>query len=93
MQKSKRSARSTAEEVLGIQKKKIQSWVTNKVLDLCDKGQQLKQQKYTSTKAGPEYRKVKREVKKKVQAAKKEWTDEQHKNTEKGVMTGNREGA
>ena len=81
---------STAEEVLGIQKKKIQSWVTNKVLDLCDQRWQLKQQKYTST---LEYRKVKREVKKKVQAAKEEWIEEQHKNTEKAMMTGNREGA
>ena len=36
----------TAEEVLGRQKKKIQLWVTNEVLDLCDQRRQLKQQKY-----------------------------------------------
>ena len=46
---------STSEEVPGRQRKKIQPWVTNKVLDLCDQRWQLKQQKYTST---LEYRKV-----------------------------------
>ena len=45
---------STAKEVLGRQRKKIQPWVTNKVLDQCDKKLQLKQQKYTSTEVGPE---------------------------------------
>ena len=47
---------STAEEVLRRQRKKIQSWVTNEVLDLCDPRRQLKQQKYTSTAAGLGYR-------------------------------------
>ena len=36
---------STAEEVLGRQRKKIQPWVTNVFLDLCDQRRQLKQQK------------------------------------------------
>ena len=47
---------TTATGVLGRQKTKIQPWVTNEVLDLCDQRQQL-QQKYTSTEAGLEYRK------------------------------------
>ena len=47
----------TAEEVLGIQSKKIQPLITNKVLDLCDQRWQLKRQKYTSTEAGLDYRK------------------------------------
>ena len=38
---------STAEELLGIQRKKMQLWVTNEVLELCDQRWQLKQQKYT----------------------------------------------
>ena len=41
---------STAEEVLGRQRKKIQPWVTNKVLDLCNHRRQLKEQKYTEHK-------------------------------------------
>ena len=55
----------TAEEVLWRQRKKIQPWVTNEVLGLCDQRWQLKQQQYTSTEAGLEYRKVNRKVRKK----------------------------
>ena len=45
---------------------------------LCDHRRQLKQQKYTSTEAGLEYRKVNRDVGKEMKAAK-----------EKGTMSGN----
>ena len=69
---------STDEEVLERQRKKIQPWVTNEVLDLCDQRRQLKQQKYKSTEAGLEYRKVNREVRKKMKAAKKGWIEEQY---------------
>ena len=48
----------TAEEVPERQRKKIQLWVANEVLDLCNQKRQLKQQQYTSTEAGLEYRKV-----------------------------------
>ena len=40
----------------------------------------------TSNEAGLEYRKVNREVRKKLKAAKEEWTEEQCKNIEKGMM-------
>ena len=45
---------STAEEVLWRQRKKIEPWVTNELLDLCDQRRQLKQQKYTNTEAALE---------------------------------------
>ena len=67
---------STAVEVIGRQGKMIQALVTNDVLDLCNRRWQLKQQKYTSTGAGLEYRKVNREVRKKMKAAKEEWIEE-----------------
>ena len=79
---------STAEEVLERQRKKIEPLVTNEVLDLCDKRRQLRQQKYTSTEAGLEYSKVNREVGKKMKTGKEEWTEEQCKNTEQGMMSG-----
>ena len=82
---------STAEEVLGRQRKKIQPWVTNKVLDQCDQKWQLKQQKYASTEAGLGYRKVNRDVRKKMKAAKEEWTEEQSKNMEKGMSENSKE--
>ena len=83
----------TSEEVLGRQRNRIRPWITNKVLDLCDRRRQLKQRKYTSTEAGVgyslEYRNVNREVRKKMKAAKEEWIEEQCKNIEKGMMSGN----
>ena len=80
---------STAEEVLWRQRKKILPWVTNEVVDLCDQRRQLRQEKYISTEAGLEYGKVNREVRKKMKIAKEEWTEEQCKNIEKGMMSGN----
>ena len=72
--------------VLSRQREKIQPWVTNEVLDLCDERRQLKQQKYTSTEAGPEYRKVSRDVRKTMRVAREEWIEDQCKNIEKGMM-------
>ena len=69
---------STAEEVLGRQKKKILSGVKTEVLELCDRRRQLRQQKHTSTEAGLEYSKVNRKVRKKMSAAKEGWTGEQN---------------
>ena len=65
----------------------LQHWVTNEVLDQYDQRWQLKQQTYIGTEAGLAYRKVKREVRKKMKAAKEEWTEEQCKNTEKEMMS------
>ena len=45
---------SIAEELYGRQRKKIQPWVMNGVLEMCYQRRQLKQQKYTSTEAGLE---------------------------------------
>ena len=56
------------------------------VLNLC---RQLKQQRYTSTEAELGYRGVNREVRKKMKAAKKEWTEEQCRNIKKRMMSGN----
>ena len=45
--------------------------------------------KYSSTEAAQEYRKMKREVRMKMRAAKEEWTEEQCKNVEKEMMSEN----
>ena len=74
---------------LGKQRKKIQPWVTNEALDLCDQRRQLRQQKFTGTEAGLDYRKVNREVRKKMKAASQGWTEEQCKNIQKEMMSGN----
>ena len=80
---------STADKVLGRQRKKIQACVTNEVLDLCDQTRQLKQEKCTSNEAGLEYRKVNREVGKNVKVAKEEWIENQCENIKKRMMSGN----
>ena len=66
---------STAEEVLGKQRKKIHPWVTNEVLDLCDQRLQLKLQKYANTETGLEHKQVNREVRKKMKAVKVGWIE------------------
>ena len=71
---------STADEVLGRQRKRVQPWVINEILHLCDQRRQLKQQKYDSTGARLEYRQVNREVRKEAETAKEEWIEEQCKN-------------
>ena len=74
---------STAEEVPWKQKKKIQPLVTN------NQRRQLRQQKYTSIGVELEYGKVSRQVRKKMNAIKGEWTEKQCNNIEKGIMAGN----
>ena len=69
---------STAEEVLGKQREKIQPWVTNEVLDLCDQRRQLKQQKNANTEKGLEHKQVNREVRKKLKAVKVGWIEQGH---------------
>ena len=69
---------STAEEVLGKQRRKIQPWVTNEVLDLCDQRRQLKQQKYANTETELEHKQVNREVRKKMKAVKVGWIELAH---------------
>ena len=57
---------TTAEEVLGKRQKKIQPWITNEVLDLCDKRQELRGKKHSSDKAQARYQNVHRWVRKKI---------------------------
>ena len=51
---------TTAHEVLGKRWKKIQPWIKNEVLDLCDKRQELRGKKLSSDKAWAQYQNVHR---------------------------------
>ena len=42
---------TTAEEVLGKRQKKIQPWITNEILDLCNKRSELRGKKHSSNEA------------------------------------------
>ncbi|XP_076438321.1 uncharacterized protein LOC143277407 [Babylonia areolata] len=50
------AVRETAEEVLGRQRKKHQPWISNDILDLCDKRRSLKKTKNTSPNEAAQYR-------------------------------------
>ena len=52
------SITSTAQQVLGKYRKKIQPWITDDNLDLCDKRRELKAMKNNSDKLKDEYREV-----------------------------------
>ena len=80
---------TTAEETLGKKRKKIQPWVTNEVLDLCNKRRELRKRKYANDKARMEYRQAHGEVRKKMKAAKEEWILKQCDAIEKGMKVGN----
>ena len=80
---------TTAEEVLGRKRKRIQPWVSNEVLDLCDKRRELKRKRRTSNDTMALYRRVHREVRQKMRAAKETWIEEQCKAMDKGMQSGN----
>ena len=80
---------TTAEDVLGRRRRKIQPWVTNEVLCLCDKRRVMKGKRHTSEQALANYQKTNREVRTKMRAAKEEWIDRQCDNIEKGMEAGN----
>ena len=56
---------------------------------MCDQRRKLKQLRYTSTEVGQGYRKLNREIRKKMKAAKEQWTEGQCENIEKGIVSGN----
>jgi exonuclease III len=79
---------STAEDVLGKERRKNKPWVTNEILDLCDKRRELRHDKYTSQESRTEYQKANREVRKKMKEAKEEWIEEQCDSIDKEMTTG-----
>ena len=79
----------TAEKVLGRQRKKIQPWVSDEILDLCDERRALKGEKHSSPAAAELYRRANRQVRKKMTEAKEEWIARQCDAIEKGMEQGN----
>ena len=73
------SITSTAQQVLGKYRKKIQSWITDDILDLCDKRRELKAMKNNSDKLKDEYRKVHNLIRRSMKKAKEDWLEQQCK--------------
>ena len=80
---------SSADEILGKRRRKIKPWVTDTVLDLCDKRRELRSQKHSSDEARAQYQQAHRAVRKKMAAAKEEWIEEQCNTIEKNIKSGN----
>ncbi|GFR84346.1 RNA-directed DNA polymerase from mobile element jockey-like [Elysia marginata] len=79
---------STAEEVLGRKRRTIQPWVTNEVLDLCDKRRELCKRKFGSNVAMENYQLANKAVRKKMKEAKEKWIDDQCVAIEQGISSG-----
>lgn len=75
----------TAEEVLGKERKKKQPWVSNDILDLCDRCKALKSSKHVSQEAAGQYRDTNRLVRTKMKEAKEKWISQQCKKIEIGM--------
>ena len=65
----------TASEVLGKSRRRSKSWVTNKILDMCDTRRKLKKDKDTAE-GRAEYRKINKEIRREMEA-KQRWIAEQ----------------
>ncbi|XP_076443957.1 uncharacterized protein LOC143282244 [Babylonia areolata] len=83
------AVRETAEEVLGRQRKKHQPWISNDILDLCDKRRSLKKTKNTSPNEAAQYRETNKLVRKKMEEAKEQWINDHCEKIEKGMEEGN----
>ena len=79
----------TAEEVLGRARKKNHPWVSDDILELCDKRRALKGAKHTSEEAAAEYRQANRAVRKKMTEAKETWISKQCETIEAAMEKGN----
>ena len=66
---------STAQQVLGKYRKKIQPWIMYDILDLCNNRRELKAMKNNSDKLKDEYRKVHNLIRRRMKKAKKDWLE------------------
>ncbi|KAI8486085.1 hypothetical protein Bbelb_361850 [Branchiostoma belcheri] len=80
---------TTAEEVLGKRRRKIKPWVTDDVLNLCDKRRELRQHKYKSQELAAAYQQANRAVRSKMREVKEKWIEEQCEEIEHGMQRGN----
>ena len=67
----------TAEAVLGRARGKKQIWMSDEVLEMCDKRRELKKMRFNSEADQDSYRQINREVKKATKTAKEKWMQDQ----------------
>ena len=79
----------TATEILGNKRKKIKPWVTDDILNLCDKRREFKKKKGTNPQSTEDYRSINKEIRTKMKSAKEEWITEQCNNIDISLKDGN----
>lgn len=80
---------ATAEEVLGKSRSTKRPWVTQEILDMCDRRRELKEGKLRSEEGARCYREANKAVKRKLKEEKEKWIEEKCKNIEESIQTNN----
>ena len=78
----------TAEEVLGKHRRRTKPWVTDQILEMCDKRREAKKKKDT-TEGRKEYAKMNRDIRKDMKTANQKWIEDQFKEIEEDLQNNN----
>ena len=78
----------TASEILGHPRRKNKPWVTDSILEMCDKRREIKHDRFTPTGA-TEYRKINKDIKKSMKEAKENFIEDKCKNIESHLSRNN----
>ena len=78
----------TASEILGKHRRKKKTWVTAKILDLCDKRRELRKNRL-EPEGSEKYKEVNNNIKRCMKKAKENWIGEQHSEIEENLRKNN----
>ena len=78
----------TANDILGKHRRKTQPWVTDEILEMCDKRRDLKKNKKT-TDGATAYKDISKEIRKGMKKAKEDWIQEQCSEVEDSLNRNN----
>ena len=79
----------TSSEVFGKARTKKKPWMTNDILDLCDRRRSLKNRRYEGPLAIKNYIKVNQAITRKMKQAKENWISDGFQHIDCGIITGN----
>ena len=79
---------STAQHILGKYRTKKQAWITDYILNMCDKRRSLKTTKYQSEDHAVEYIQIHNMISRSMKTAKNEWLSSQCKSIDKYLRRG-----
>ena len=82
------AATVTASEILGKHRQKKNPWITAEILDLCDKRRELRMKTFEPEEF-EKYKEVNNNIKRCMEKAKENWTDEQYSEIEENLRKNN----